>query len=107
MRELGANMLKYGAPGAYALEVGASGNHVDVYSSNPVDSNPVDTRVNDSTDGPSDLSGGNSSAFTSECGLTLLRREIETVGGSLECAQENGEWSVCIAIPCRNIPRRN
>lgn len=107
VRELGANMLKYGAPGAYALEVGASGNHVDVYSSNPVDSNPVDTRVNDSTDGPSDLSGGNSSAFTSECGLTLLRREIETVGGSLECAQENGEWSVCIAIPCRNIPRRN
>ncbi|MBW3093767.1 hypothetical protein KIH75_00975 [Bifidobacterium sp. 64T4] len=94
VRELGANMLKYGVPGAYALEVEVCGDHVNVYSSNP-----VDKRVDGSFDNPADATGEVPSAFTSGCGLALLRKEIEAAGGSLECAQENGEWSVCITIP--------
>lgn len=106
IRELGANMLKYGVPGAYALEVEACDDHVNVYSSNPVGKQAgkqagkqVGKQVNDSTGDSDNASDEATSAFTSGCGLALLRREIESVGGSLECVQENGEWSVCITIP--------
>lgn len=83
IRELRSNILKYGAPETYALEVETSGDHITVYSSNPVGS----------TDEASP-------ELTSNCGLMLLRRKVEQIGGSMEYAQEDGEWTICVTIPC-------
>lgn len=83
VRELGSNIAKYGDPGTYALEVEACDDHINIYSSNPVSG-----------------TGAASPAFTSNCGLSLLQNRIEHVGGSMEYAREDGEWTICIAIPC-------
>ncbi len=83
VRELESNIAKYGDPGTYALEVEACDDHVNIYSSNPVSG-----------------TGATSPALTSNCGLSLLQNRIEHVGGSMEYAREDGEWTICIAIPC-------
>lgn len=85
VRELGTNIAKYGDPGTYALEVEACGDHINMYSSNPVSD-----------------AGATSPMLTSNCGLTLLRHQVEHVGGSMEYAREDGEWNICIAIPCND-----
>lgn len=83
VRELGANIAKYGDPGTYALEVEACDGHITVYSSNPLSG-----------------TGATSPACTSNCGLSLLQSQVEHAGGSMEYAREDGEWNICIAIPC-------
>ena len=83
VRELGSNIAKYGDPGTYALEVEACGDHINMYSSNPVSG-----------------IGTTSPALTSNCGLTLLQNQVEHVGGSMEYAREDGEWNIYITIPC-------
>lgn len=106
VRELGVNMLKHGSPGAFALEVDVDGDRIRVFASNPVARGPagrdaVGRGSVPATDGRGGACGPcPESVLSSDCGLALLRRELDRRGGSLRWADESGEWTVYAVIPC-------
>lgn len=110
VRELGMNMLKYGRPGAFALEAEIDEACVHVFSSNFIrhDAAEQDAGGHDSIpepetrgyDGDPNVPDFRSdAALSSNCGLSLLRHELEQCGGSLRWTNEAGEWAVYAVIP--------
>jgi hypothetical protein len=107
VRELGMNMLKYGSPGAFALEADADGDCVRVLSSDPIgrDAGGRGADGCDSGLGSNGCDGGSNApdprlefGLSSDCGLALLRRELERCGGSLQWASEAGEWMCFVKL---------
>ncbi|MCH9275603.1 hypothetical protein JS533_004855 [Bifidobacterium amazonense] len=86
VHELGGNMVKYGRAGEYAFVVDVSRDGtVTIAASNLCRTDAAGT--------------GRPATPPTNGGLTLLRDELRSVGGSMSVSAEDGEWTVYIRIP--------
>lgn len=80
IREIGGNIVKYGKPGEYALSIQCSEDCVTIISSNCIRTEAFPQRQ-------------------SHNGLSLLRDDIRSCGGSISYTAEDNEWSIYLRIP--------